>query len=81
MNEQITVEKILKEAKGRYSVVFKNSESKSIAILYRNRAEYYGGYNKKFISFSGNDYDFYAEVEMLRGSGYKQVLYNKEEVE
>jgi len=75
-------ERILREFKTRYPVVFKNYTSHSVAILYRNRVEYYGGYIKygNFASISGEKYDFYKEVEMLRGGGYKQVRYNPDEV-
>jgi len=58
--------------------VWKNSESKTVAIVYWNRAEYYGGYRGGFRSYPfknrgrGNEGPF-NEVDMLKHNGYKRV--------
>ena len=54
--------------------VWKNSKSHSVAIVYWNRAEYYGGYRGGFVSHPFKDKrEAFAEVDMLRGNGYKRV--------
>ena len=62
-----------------FPVVYKNSELESVAIVYWKRVEYYGGTHKGRVIISGEDYDPFNEIEMLRGSGYKQVKYTEYE--